>query len=104
MLSFVPNGTDWTLDPVFDEPDRTASSVNTPVVTLAVAETAFAHWPPLEALVQDGRYSYAGAAGARGGRPRRVQRPARQSVEWVTEDHGGAPRAVAGHRDASRRR
>ena len=57
----------------------------------------FEHWPQLESLVQDGRYSYAGAAGAGAGGPRRVQGPAPDGGMGDRRSRRGAW-ARAGHR------
>ena len=74
-----------------------AQPVNTPVVTLAVAQTALATWPPLEGFVQDGRYSYDGAQARADADLEAFQDPL-VSVEWVTEDMAALPGRVAGHR------
>ena len=102
VLSWVPNGTDWMLDPVFTGPTD-SQVINTPVVTLAVAETPFAHWPQLESLVQDGRYSYAGAQ-ARAAADLEAFSDPLVTAEWVTEDLAALARPVAGDRDDERHR
>jgi hypothetical protein len=88
--SFVPNGFDWGLDPVFAGQLVHGQPVNTPVVTLAVAETPFEHWPQLEGFVQDGRYSYEGAQ-ARAQADLDAFKDPLPTVEWVTEDLSALP-------------
>jgi Concanavalin A-like lectin/glucanases superfamily len=74
---------DWT--------DETrAASVNSPVVTLAMAQAPVSSWPELESFVQDGRYSYIGAQ-ARADADLAAFRDPLTSIEWDTEDLNAIP-------------
>jgi Concanavalin A-like lectin/glucanases superfamily len=80
------------VEPTPDWPANTrAASVNTAVVTLAMAQAPLsAAWPDLEAFVQDGRYSYAGAQ-ARAEADLAAFRDPLTSLDWETEDMNAIP-------------
>lgn len=66
-------------------------AVDTPVVTLGIAEdTNTLSWPIIEDLVQDGRYSYAGAT-ARAQMDLAAFKEPLVSAEWDTDDLNAIP-------------
>jgi len=67
-----------------------AQPTDTPVVTLAMAQTALDRWPPLEGFVQDGRYSYTGVQ-ARDDADLAAFKDPLLSVEWKTDDLNAIP-------------
>lgn len=75
---------------VDDSPLVYAQPVETPVVTLAVAERPIGAWPPLVGFVQDGRYSYAGAQARADSELAAFEDPL-ISVEWQTDDLNAIP-------------
>jgi hypothetical protein len=67
-----------------------AHPVDTPVVTFAEYHEFNSAWPPIESLVQDGRYSYAGAL-ARAQIDVATFKDPLVSVDWETEDLNAIP-------------
>lgn len=94
VVHLYPHGLGWegAVPPAATPGDPTlrAHAVSTPVVTLAVAALAAGKWPALEGFVQDGRYSYAGAA-ARAAEDLDTFKDPLVSVEWETEDANALP-------------
>ena len=91
VASMTTAGINWRVGGGELPTDETrAAVVNTEVVTLAIAQAAASAWPELESLVQDGRYSYAGAQARADTDLETFQDPLR-SVEWVTEDAHAQP-------------
>ena len=87
----------WGTYPAVDEhPQRVlrAQSTDAPVVMMAVAQKEAADiphpWPALEALIQDGRYSPAGALARAQAELAAFENPV-ISAEWDTEDYNARP-------------
>jgi hypothetical protein len=96
VMFLTPHGLIWG-PPTFGtegDPAYRAHPTDTPVVSLSYAQaevpTDPSSWPQLESLVQDGRYSYAGAQ-ARADADLATFRDPPQSVEWDTDDTNASP-------------
>jgi len=89
VMEDYPHALQW-LDATLRDPMVHAQLTDTPVVTLAVAQTTLDGWPPLEGFVQDGRYSYLGAQ-ARADEDLATFRDPLISVEWETDDLNALP-------------
>jgi hypothetical protein len=72
------------------DPYLRAEPTDTPVVTLAVAQTTLGTWPPMEGFVQDGRYSYAGAQARADADLTDFQNPL-TNYEWESDDLNALP-------------
>ena len=90
-MSLLMHGLTWDDTRGLGDPFLRAHPVETPVVTLAMAQrTPIAPWPALEGFVQDGRYSYAGALARAEADLDAFSEPL-VSAEWETEDLNAQP-------------